>query len=138
MRPLESSRRRVVGNHVLALGEVGPELSNEGSLIAVVQIAEHRLDSLGGFSSIVKGNTPEEKKKKVSVACSHNVKEDSIANLREKVVNNVVLNDAVKQVAANKSKLSVDSGQGTLDKGPVLGRIVRHLHVGVVEVGDGD
>lgn len=54
------------------------------------------------------------------------------------MVNNVVLNDAVEQVAANKAKLSVDSGQGALDKGPVLGLIVRHLHVGVVEIGDGD
>lgn len=50
----------------------------------------------------------------------------------------MVLNDAVEQVASNKAKLSVDSGQGALDKGPVLGRIVRHLHVSVVEIGDGD
>jgi hypothetical protein len=59
-------------------------------------------------------------------------------DLREKVVNNVVLNNAVEEVAADKAKLAVNSGQSTLDKGPVLGIIVRHLHVSVVKVSDGN
>jgi hypothetical protein len=54
------------------------------------------------------------------------------------MVNNVMLNNAVEQVAANEAELSVDGGQSTLDKGPVLGVIVRHLHVGVVQISDGD
>jgi hypothetical protein len=54
------------------------------------------------------------------------------------VVNNVVLNDAVEEVAADETKLAVNGGNGALDKGPVLSIIVRHILVGVVEVGDCD
>lgn len=54
------------------------------------------------------------------------------------MVNNVVLNDAVEQVAANKAEFSVHGCEGALDEGPVLGLIMRHLHVGVVQVSDGD
>lgn len=50
----------------------------------------------------------------------------------------MVLNDAVEQVAANKAEFSVHGGEGALDKGPVLSLIVRHLHVGVVQVSNGD
>lgn len=61
-----------------------------------------------------------------------------MANIREQVVNNVVLDDAVEQVATNEAKLSVHGCEGALDKGPVLSLVVRHLHVSVVEVSDGD
>lgn len=60
------------------------------------------------------------------------------SNVREQVVNNVVLNDAVEEVAADETKLAVNGGNGALDKGPVLSIIVRHILVGVVEVGDCD
>ena len=62
----------------------------------------------------------------------------SVEDLREEVVNNVVLNNAVEQVAADKAKLAVNSRQSALDKGPVLGVVVRHLHVSVVQVSDGN
>lgn len=55
-----------------------------------------------------------------------------MVNIREKMVNNVVLNDAVEQVAADEAKFSVHSCEGALDKGPVVGLVVRHLHVSVV------
>lgn len=61
-----------------------------------------------------------------------------MANIREKVVNNVVLNDAVEQVATNEAEFSVHSCEGALDKGPVLSLVVGDLHVSVVEVGNGD
>lgn len=61
-----------------------------------------------------------------------------MANVREQVVNNVVLNDAVEQVAANETEFSVHGCEGALDKGPALSLIVRHLHVGVVQVSDGN
>lgn len=54
------------------------------------------------------------------------------------MVDDVVLNDAVEEVAANKAKLSVHSRKSALDKCPVLCLIVRHLHVGVVQVSDGN
>lgn len=50
----------------------------------------------------------------------------------------MVLDDAVEQMTSNKTKLAVDGGQSTLDKGPALGLVVRHLHVVVVQVGNGD
>lgn len=50
----------------------------------------------------------------------------------------MVLNDAVEQVATNEAELSVHGCEGALDKGPVLSLVVRHLHVSVVEVSDGD
>lgn len=53
-------------------------------------------------------------------------------------MNNVVLNDAVEEVAADEAKLAVNSRQSALDKGPVLGIIVRHLQVSVVQVSDGN
>jgi hypothetical protein len=59
-------------------------------------------------------------------------------DVREEVVDHVVLNDAVEEVAADEAKLAVDGGQSSLDKGPVLGIIVRHIDVGVVQVGDGN
>lgn len=59
-------------------------------------------------------------------------------NLREQMVGDVGSNDTVEQVAVNETKVTVDSGDGTLDKGPAVGLVVVHLLVGVVKVGDGD
>jgi hypothetical protein len=56
LRPVQSSGRLLIGHDVLALGKVAPELAQERSLIAVVQVAKHGLDGLGGFSGIVEGN----------------------------------------------------------------------------------
>lgn len=54
------------------------------------------------------------------------------------MVDDVVLDDVVEEVAADEAKVTVDGGQGALDKGPALGVKVGDVGVGVVQVGDGD
>jgi hypothetical protein len=54
------------------------------------------------------------------------------------MVHNVVLDDTMEEVATNKTKFSVDCGQGTLDEGPTVSLEVRHLHVSVVKIRDGN
>ena len=56
---------------------------------------------------------------------------------REKVVDDVVLDDAVEKVTANEAKLPVDRGEGALNEGPAARLVVRDLEVSVVQVGDG-
>lgn len=43
--------------NVLAVVEDGPELTVEGALVLVVQVAEHGLDGLGGVLGVVEGDT---------------------------------------------------------------------------------
>ena len=68
LRPMQSSGRLLIGHDILALGEVAPELAQEGSLIAVVQVAKHGLDGLGGLSSIVEGNATEERVSEIAIS----------------------------------------------------------------------
>jgi hypothetical protein len=57
-------------------------------------------------------------------------------NLREHVVDNVVLNDTVEDVASNEAKFTVNSRKRALDKRPVVGIVVSGLLMGVVQVGN--
>lgn len=50
----------------------------------------------------------------------------------------MLLDDAVEKVLADETKVSVNSGESTLDVGPSLVGIVGKVGVMVVEVGDGD
>lgn len=50
----------------------------------------------------------------------------------------MLLDDAVEEVLANETELTVNSGESTLDVGPALSSVVRNIGVVVVEVGDGD
>lgn len=59
-------------------------------------------------------------------------------NLREQVVNDVVVDNVVEEVLANEAEIAVDGGESALDEGPGVGVEVVDLLVGVVEVGDGD
>jgi hypothetical protein len=54
------------------------------------------------------------------------------------MVNNVELDDTVEQLTADKSKVSVNSGQGTLLESPCALLEVLGLVVVVVKVSDGD
>lgn len=54
------------------------------------------------------------------------------------MVHNVLLDDAVEDVLANESEITVNGGQGALDKGPALLGVVVHLRVIVVQVSDGN
>lgn len=46
-----------IGLDVSEVAKVLPELTKERPAIEVVEIADHRLDGLGGFIGIVEGNT---------------------------------------------------------------------------------
>lgn len=59
-------------------------------------------------------------------------------NLREEMVNDVVVDDVVKEVAADPAEITVNGGEGALNKGPALGLEVRDVGVGMVEIGDGN
>jgi hypothetical protein len=53
-------------------------------------------------------------------------------------VNNVVLNDAVEDVAANEAEFTVNGRKGTLDESPLVCLVVRRLGMSVMQVGDGN
>lgn len=59
-------------------------------------------------------------------------------NAWEHVVDDVVLNDTVEDVATDEAKVAVNSGSSALDEGPVLSLVVRCVLVCVVKVGDSD
>lgn len=71
-------------------------------------------------------------------AVSQGFRETRGGNIREQVVDDVLVNDAVEEVAADEAKVAVDGGEGALDVGPALGVKVGDVGVVVVEVGDGD
>jgi len=54
------------------------------------------------------------------------------------VVNNVELNDTVEELTANKTKVSVNSGQSTLLESPGALLKVLSRFIVVVEVGNGN
>lgn len=78
------------------------------------KVAQKRADGGRGLLLLVKGDTGEE------------------------MVDDVGVDDAVEEVAADPAEVAVDGGQGTLDVGPALGVIVVDLGVVVVEVCDGN
>jgi hypothetical protein len=53
-------------------------------------------------------------------------------------VNNVVLNDAVEDVATDEAKLAINGGKSALSVGPIVCLVVRSFRVGVVEVSNGN
>ena len=63
---------------------------------------------------------------------------NSVGYLREKMVDDVGLDDAVEEISADEAKVAIDGGERTLDVGPVLGIEVGEIGVGVVEIGDGN
>lgn len=54
------------------------------------------------------------------------------------VVQDVGLNDAVEEVAADETELAVNGRGGTTSEGPSLAVVVGKGRVGVLEEGDGD
>ncbi len=53
-------------------------------------------------------------------------------------MNNVVLNDAMEKMASNKTEFSIHRGQGTFDECPATSIKMRHLHVSVVKICNGN
>jgi uncharacterized membrane-anchored protein len=54
----------------------------------------------------------------------------------EQVVNDVVVNDFVEEVASDEAESTVDGTKGTLDEGPSVLIVMRNVRVGVVKVGN--
>lgn len=52
--PLERSRNRFIDIDKFTFCEIRPKLTQEGSVISMVQVAQDRLQGLGGLLSIVK------------------------------------------------------------------------------------
>lgn len=53
-------------------------------------------------------------------------------------MHDMVLDDAVEEMTADKAKVAVDGGEGAFDEGPALGLKVVDIRVSVVEIGDGN
>lgn len=82
--------------------------------IGAVVLAHDGTDGVAGFVGVVKGNG---------------------ANV---VVEDVRLDDAVQQLAADEAHLAVNGGGGTADVVPLLSSVVRQRRVGVLQEGDGN
>lgn len=91
-----------------------PQANEEVGLVLVVKLAEQRADGLGRLVGVVKGNA------------------------REQVVNAVSSDDAVEEVLVNPSKVAVDGAEVAEGKVPGAFGVVRHIGVGVVQVGNGN
>ena len=71
----------------------------------------------------------------ISDSCTWNTREE-LVRLREHVVDHVILNDTMENVATDEAKVTIDSAGSTLDECPFFGLIMRSLWVGVVNVCD--
>lgn len=54
------------------------------------------------------------------------------------MVNDVVLDDAVEDVAADEAEFTINGRKRALDKGPLVGLVVGRILVGVVQVRNRD
>ena len=95
---------------VHGLDEADGAIGDVGSVVA----AHDRLDGLGGLIGIVEGDR------------AHVVMQD------------VGLDDAVEDVAADEAKLTIDRGSSPASEVPGLTGVVRKGGIGVLEVGDRD
>lgn len=106
------------GFHEVAHAGAGPEGLEEagpsGVSLGAVVVAHHLLDGLAGLIRVVEGDGA------------------------DVVVQDVGLDDAVEDVTADETKVTVDGGGSTTGEVPRLGLVVGQAGVGVLEVGDGD
>ncbi len=80
--------------------------------VGAVVLAHDGLDGLGGLVGVVEGDGA------------------------DVVVQDVGLDDAVEEVAADEAELAVNRGSGTADKVPLVRRVMGKRRVGVLEVGN--
>jgi hypothetical protein len=57
---------------------------------------------------------------------------------RENVVNNVVLDNTMEDVATDKAEFTINGGKSALGISPVLSLVVRGFRVGVMKVSNGN
>jgi hypothetical protein len=77
-------------------------------------LAHDRLDGLGGLIGMVEGDGT------------------------DVVVQNVRLDDTVKQMATDEAKLAIDGSSSATDKVPLLWGVMRQRGIGMLQVGDGN
>lgn len=77
-------------------------------------LAHDGLDGLGGLVGVVEGDAA------------------------DVVVQDVRLDDAVQQLAADEAHLAVNGGGSAADEVPLLAGVVRQGRIGVLQEGDGD
>lgn len=105
--------RTVTLRDINALAECHHQRIEEALLfLLVVVFTKQWLDCLGGPLSVVERNAAEQ------------------------VVDDMVIDDFVEEVAANEASCAIDSSQCALSVGPGLGSIVGNSGVGVLKIGD--
>ena len=98
------------GGLVHGLNEADGAVGDVGTIVA----AHDGLDGLGGLVGVIEGDGA------------------------DVVVQDVRLDDAMQQVAANETEFAVDGRGGALDKSPLLTGVVGQGRVSVLQEGDGD
>jgi len=110
--------RVVVWLDPLALCEGLPEGLDDAAAVGVVGVAEQGHDGLGGLLSVVLRNATEDQVRENSYRSIES------KDLREQVVDDVVVSDVVEHVLSNKAIVAINSSQSTLDERPGLGHVL--------------
>lgn len=110
---MENTIRVDIGDN-LASGEGVNQRLQEKALVEVVLFSQIGDNRIGGLLGVVEGD------------------------LREQVVDNVVVDNLVEEVTTDEAEATVNGGEGTLDEGPCVRIVVRHLGVSVVQVSNGN
>lgn len=123
----------VIRLNILALGEGLPDQGPEVALLVLmVRVAQEWHDGFGSFFGVVLRNATVAK---FNVPKMFN---ERISDLREYVVDDVVISNVVHQMLATEAEIAVNGCSGTLQESPGLRFVLGDVGVGVVEVGDGD
>lgn len=100
--------------HTSALVHGLDKANRTSNSVRPVVAAHDGLDSLGRFVGVVEGNAA------------------------DIVVQNVSLDDAVEEPAADEAEFAVDGRSSTLDEGPLLASVVGKSRVSVLKESDGN
>lgn len=117
--------------HVFARREGFPQVAEERCLLLYIFIAEEGCNGKRGFFAVVEGDAPD----MVSLMYKNG---QLLRDSREDVVHDVVLDDAVENVAPDEAKLAVDGRHCAFLVCPGALLVVRCFRVCVVQVCDCD
>jgi hypothetical protein len=89
-------------HHILALRECFPQIGKEVGPLLNVLVAKQRCNGPGSFFAVVERNSAKFRLAKL------NFEYDGGIDLRKDVVDNVVLNNAVEDVAADEAEFTIN------------------------------